>query len=113
MLSRWIRTWHGRFLKPFLLLLAKTGISPNVLTISSLLLISMSGLVLSQNYLIIAGIFLLFGGLFDGIDGELARVTNHTTKFRAFLDSICDHSGDFALGLGLLWLYLNNRATTE
>src|SRR5207245_7082246 len=51
--------------------------------------------------------------LLDGIDGELARVTNHATKFGAFLDSLCDHSGDFALSLGLLWLYLNKRASTE
>jgi len=72
-----------------------------------------SGYVLSQNHLIIGGIFLLLGGLLDGIDGELARVTNHATKFGAFLDSICDHSGDFALSLGLLWLYLNKRASTE
>jgi len=82
-----------------------------MLTISSLLLILVSGFVLSQNHLIIGGIFLLLGGLLDGIDGELARVTNRTTKFGAFLDSICDHSGDFVLSLGLLWLYL--RASTE
>src|SRR5207253_10193985 len=38
---------------------------------------------------------------------------NRTTKLGAFLDSVCDHSGDFALSLGLLWLYLSNRASTE
>jgi CDP-diacylglycerol--glycerol-3-phosphate 3-phosphatidyltransferase len=113
MLSRWVRTWYGRLLQPFLLLLAGFGVTPTMLTISSLLLICVSGLVLSQNHLITGGIFLLLGGLLDGIDGELARVTNRTTKFGAFLDSICDHSGDFALSLGLLWLYLNKRASTE
>ena len=113
MLSRWVRTWYGRSLKPFLLLLASFGITPTMLTISSLLLMLVSGFVLSQNHLIIGAIFLLLGGLLDGIDGELARVTNHATKFGAFLDSLCDHSGDFALSLGLLWLYLNKRASTE
>jgi len=113
MLSRWVRNWYGRLLQPLLLLLASLGITPTMLTISSLLLILVSGFVLSQNHLIIGGIFLLLGGLLDGIDGELARVTNHATKFGAFLDSICDHSGDFALSLGLLWLYLNKRASTE
>ncbi len=111
MLSRWVRTWYSRLLQPFLLLLAGFGVTPTMLTISSLLLILVSGFVLSQNHLIIGGIFLLLGGLLDGIDGELARVTNRTTKFGAFLDSICDHSGDFVLSLGLLWLYL--RASTE
>ncbi len=113
MLSRWVRTWYGRSLKPFLLLLASFGITPTMLTISSLLLILVSSFVLSQNHLIMGAIFLLLGGLLDGIDGELARVTNHATKFGAFLDSLCDHSGDFALSLGLLWLYLNKRASTE
>ena len=113
MLSRWVRTWYGRSLKPFLLLLASFGITPTMLTISSLLLMLVSSFVLSQNHLIIGAIFLLLGGLLDGIDGELARVTNHATKFGAFLDSLCDHSGDFALSLGLLWLYLNKRASTE
>jgi archaetidylinositol phosphate synthase len=113
MLSRWIRTWHGRLLRPFLLLLDHFGITPQMLTISSLLLIIISGFAISQNLTIIGGIFLLIGGSLDGLDGELARVTNRTTKFGAFLDSICDHTGDFALSLGLLWLYLGRAATTE
>ncbi len=113
MLSRWVRTWYGRLLQPFLLLLASFGITPNMLTISSLLLISMGGFILSQNHMIIGGMFVLLGGLLDGIDGELARITNRTSKFGAFLDSICDHSGDFALSLGLLWLYLSSKASTE
>jgi phosphatidylglycerophosphate synthase len=113
MLSRWVRTWYGKVLQPFLLFLASFGITPTMLTISSLILMLVSGFAFSQNHLIIGGIFLLLGGLLDGIDGELARVTNHATKFGAFLDSICDHSGDFAVSLGLLWLYLNKRTTTE
>ena len=113
MLSRWVRNWYGRLLQSFLLLLAGFGVTPAMLTISSLLLILVSSFVLSHNHLIIGAIFLLLGGLLDGIDGELARVTNHATKFGAFLDSLCDHSGDFALSLGLLWLYLNKRASTE
>src|SRR5207245_1580966 len=84
-----------------------------MLTVTSLILIIISGLFLSQNHMIVGGIFLLLGGLLDGIDGELARATNRTTNFGAFLDSICDHTGDFALGLGLLWLYLSRGAATE
>src|SRR2546428_13524046 len=113
MLSRWVRTWYGKLLRPFLLLLARLGLTPHMLTISSLLLMIMTGFLLSQNYMFIGAIFLLLGGLLDGIDGELARVTNRATKFGAFLDSICDHCGDFALSLGLLWKYLHAGASTE
>src|SRR5207245_1467143 len=96
-----------------LLLLAKLGITPNILTISSLILITLAGFVLAQNHTTIGGVLLLLGGVLDGIDGELARVTHHETKLGAFLDSICDHCGDFAVSLGLLWLYLHNKAPTE
>jgi len=113
MLSRWVRTWYGKLLRPFLIFLARLGITPHMLTISSLLLMSITGFLLSQNYIFIGAIFLLLGGLLDGIDGELARVTNRATKFGAFLDSICDHCGDFALSLGLLWQYLHVGASTE
>jgi CDP-diacylglycerol---glycerol-3-phosphate 3-phosphatidyltransferase len=99
--------------RPLLLLLAHFGITPPVLTITSLLLILISGFALSQNQLIIGGVFLLLGGSLDAIDGELARVTKQTTKFGAFLDSICDHSGDFVLSLGLFWLYLSHGGSTE
>ncbi len=100
MLSRWVRTWYGKLLRPFLLLLARLGITPHMLTISSLLLMIMTGFLLSQNYMFIGAIFLLLGGLLDGIDGELARVTNRATKFGA-------------LSLGLLWKYLHAGASTE
>jgi phosphatidylglycerophosphate synthase len=113
MLSRWIRTWYGRPLTPFLLLLASFGITPAMLTIGSLLLMVVSGFAFSHNHLVLGGVFLLLGGLLDGLDGELARVSNHATPFGAFLDSICDHLGDCALSLGLLWLYLGKRASIE
>ncbi len=113
MLSRWVRTWYGKFLRPSLLLLAKLGITPNMLTISSLVLTIITGLALSQNLTVLGGILLLLGGILDAVDGEFARVTGHETKLGAFLDSICDHYGDFALSLGLLWLYLTNKSPTE
>jgi CDP-diacylglycerol--glycerol-3-phosphate 3-phosphatidyltransferase len=56
---------------------------------------------------------LLVGGSADGIDGELARQTGRKTAFGGFLDSICDHCGDYAFSLGLLWFYLSAKAETE
>jgi phosphatidylglycerophosphate synthase len=55
----------------------------------------------------------LAGGFVDGIDGELARQTGLMTPFGGFLDSICDHCGDYAFSLGLIWFYLNRQAQTE
>jgi phosphatidylglycerophosphate synthase len=72
-----------------------------------------AGVVAAQGHLLIAGGALLAGGIADGLDGELARQTGRMTLFGGFLDSICDHCGDFAFSLGLIGHYLNEHATTE
>lgn len=113
MLAKWVRTWDSGFLRPLLLFLARLGITPNALTIASLITIIVSALLLAQGHIILGGGVLLFGGLLDGIDGELARLLNCETQYGAFLDSISDHYGDFAVQFGLLWLYLGSNAPTE
>jgi CDP-diacylglycerol--glycerol-3-phosphate 3-phosphatidyltransferase len=113
MVSRWVRRWDSRLLAPALRALARTGITPNMLTIISLVWMSVAGLLIAQNQPLIAGAALLIGGVADGIDGELARQTGQMTELGGFLDSICDHCGDFVFSLGLLWLYLSAQATTE
>src|SRR6266568_1764031 len=88
MLSRWVRTWYSRLLQPFLLLLAGFGVTPTMLTISSLLLILVSGFVLSQNHLIIGGIFLLLGSLVRsraGMVGIETKDVGLVTRFERIL----------------------------
>ena len=113
MVSRWIRPWYGNLLKPFLEFLARRGITPNELTIRSLILVALAGLSFALDQMILGLGLLLLGGIFDGIDGALAHVTGLESPFGAFLDSICDHCGDFAVYLGLLWHYLQSGAQTE
>lgn len=113
MVSRWVRRWDSRLLAPALRALAKAGISPNMLTIFSLVCMLAAGILIAQSYLLSAGGAVLIGGLADGIDGELARQTGRMTAFGGFLDSICDHCGDFAFSLGLIWYYLAAHASTE
>ncbi len=113
MLSRWIRTWDRRLLEPFLSFIARLGITANALTIASLCTVIIAGICLALGKTILAAWILLFGGFLDGIDGELARVSGLKSPFGAFLDSICDHFGDFAIYLGLLWLYLKSNAFIE
>jgi len=74
--------------------LAQIGVTPNLLTISSLLLASL----LFVTTFILGGstppilVASLFGvsGLFDFLDGGLARYTGKTSKVGAFLDSTVD-----------------------
>src|SRR4051812_17555681 len=102
MVARWVRRWDSRLLAPAMRALARAGITPNMLTIISLVCMIIAGLVVAQNHLLIAGGALLIGGIADSVDGELARQTGRMTAFGGFLDSICDHCGDFAFSLGLI-----------
>jgi len=113
MLSRWVRRWDGRLLRPLLSVLAAIGVTPNMLTIGSLLCMAAAGLAVAQRHQLAAGALLLAGGIADSIDGELARQTGSMTSFGGFLDSICDHCGDYAFSLGLIWFYLSVAAKTE
>lgn len=112
MLSKWART-QDKILLPFLLFLGRLGIRPNGLTISSLVIMIATGFVLAQGWFFIGGCVLFLGGVLDSLDGELARALNCETKFGAFLDSIADHFGDFAVYLGLLWWYTNHYSQLE
>ena len=107
MLSRWARTWDSRLLAPLMLLLARLGVTPNGLTLTSLLMVVAAGVLLAFGYRVTGGLVFAFGVLLDGLDGELARATRRESRAGAFLDSICDHCGDFAVSVGLLVYVLN------
>lgn len=113
MLSRWIRTWYSALLKPLLTFIAQLGITANMLTVASLFVAIAAGILFAFNKPILGAWILLFAGFLDGIDGELARITGIQSPFGGFLDSICDHSGDFAIYLGLLLPALKQDAFAE
>ncbi len=113
MISRWIRTWYGALLQPVLSCLARAGITANHLTVASLFVAIMAGILFAFGKTILGAWILLFGGFLDGIDGALAQITGVKSPFGGFLDSICDHCGDFVVYLGLLFLYLQSNAVLE
>jgi len=113
MISNWVRTWYGRVVNPFLNGLAKLGVTANMLTIASMFIIILAGILLALGKPILGACILMFGAFLDGIDGELARVSVVKSSFGAFLDSICDHCGDFAIYLGLLVPYIKSDALVE
>lgn len=113
MLSRWVRRWDARLLGPLVGLLARLGITPNMLTVGSLIGMVAAGAAVALGDFPLALALLAVGGAADAIDGELARHTGAATPFGGFLDSICDHCGDYAFSLGLIWFYLGVGARVE
>ncbi len=113
MISHWIRTWNSRYLAPVVSYLAIAGIRPDTLTLAGLASEVVAGVLLALNHPGWALAWLLLGQVFDSLDGEMARHCGTAGPLGGFLDSICDHYGDLAVYLGLLWHSLHVPAQTD
>ncbi len=90
-----------------------TGLTPNMLTIIGLLLNIVVAAVLARGYLVIGGLLVIAAGLFDLLDGAMARVTDQTSPFGAFLDSTLDGYSEAILYGGLLIYLLGTPDATR
>lgn len=86
--------------------LARTGITPNGLTLLGLVMNCIAGLVLAVGALVPGGILVLVAGAFDMLDGALARATNRKTTFGAFFDSTIDRYSEAVVFMGLQLAFL-------
>jgi CDP-diacylglycerol--glycerol-3-phosphate 3-phosphatidyltransferase len=86
-------------------LLAPTGIPPNVITWSALVLNLWAGILFAAGRFAAAGGMMALAGLCDLLDGPVARRQHRVTLFGGFLDSILDRYADLILFLGLLVYY--------
>jgi CDP-diacylglycerol--glycerol-3-phosphate 3-phosphatidyltransferase len=94
-------------------LLAKTPVTPNALTVCSLVITVGAALLVGTEHFVAAGLVLLFAALFDIFDGALARATNRVTTFGAALDSTLDRLAEAAIMIGLLVVYARAQALPE
>jgi CDP-diacylglycerol--glycerol-3-phosphate 3-phosphatidyltransferase len=94
-----VRRISMRLMRP----VARSRVSPNMLTVVGLLLNVLTAAVIGGGYLFASGVLLLFAGIFDMADGALARVKNATSQFGDFLDATLDRLAEASIGLGLLW----------
>ena len=84
---------------------ASTGLSPNFWTAIALVFAFGSAFVYGWKFdyaLIIGGILLLVSGFFDIVDGQVARVSQKTSKKGSFFDSIFDKIAEVVIFLGIL-----------
>jgi len=90
-----VKSRAQEILKPVAEGLKSLGITPNLLTIAGFVLSLVSGVLICLGSLIGGALFFALSGLCDMLDGIVARTTNNTTKFGAFLDSFLDRYADF------------------
>lgn len=105
MLSDVVRKYSRIFLEPLARFISRTGISPNVITVTGFLLMVGVAFVLARGYLVLGGLLIIAAALFDAIDGTLARMMGRTSRFGAFLDSTLDRFSEAIIFLGL-FIYL-------
>jgi CDP-diacylglycerol--glycerol-3-phosphate 3-phosphatidyltransferase len=87
-------------------LLASTGIPPNVITWSALILNLWAAILFAAGRFAAAGGMMILAGMCDLLDGRVARLENRASLFGGFLDSIFDRYADLILFLGLLVYYV-------
>jgi CDP-diacylglycerol--glycerol-3-phosphate 3-phosphatidyltransferase len=104
-LTDWAHEWMAILFAPATRILERLNISPNTITISGVILSLCAGVTLALGYWEAAVALIVVSGLFDGLDGLLARQTQKTSRFGAFLDSVLDRWSDSAIFIGLLAWY--------
>jgi phosphatidylglycerophosphate synthase len=88
-----------KFYHPLGLVIARTGIHPNLITLLSLFLGTVSAYFFYHQKVLTAVGLLVLSGLFDLIDGTVAREKDKASKFGAVFDWIADKWVDgFVLG---------------
>lgn len=111
-MGRLLREWTKGLLASVARLISRTGVSPNILTLSGFLATLGVSYVLALGHERVAGLLIIPVGLFDALDGALARAMDKATPFGAFFDSTLDRFAEIALYLGLLYLYRGSTLET-
>ena len=91
---------------PVVAVLARVGITPNMLTIAQLLGGIGAAVLIADGELAWGGVAVLAAAALDAFDGTLARTTGRVTRFGGVLDSTVDRLFEAVVLGGLLWYYL-------
>ena len=109
LLPDWITKGYLRLIDPVANWLVKRGVHPNTITVIGTLCTLVGGIIYGTGHIRTGGWFLGLTALFDVLDGTVARRSNTSSTFGAFLDSTLDRLADgFVLG-GLAVFYATSR----
>ena len=89
--------------EPIGIALAKTHLTPNIITVISIIFGSLSAFYFYHKEPLVGAILLFFSGFFDLMDGVVARENDKSSKFGAVFDWLADKFVDgvilFSIGL--------------
>jgi len=106
-----------KIIDPFVKLLVKVGLTPNIVTVIGFLLNIGVAVVFIMgtektsrgdlSYVGWAGGLILFAGLFDMLDGQVARLGKMSSSFGALLDSVLDRYSELVMFLGICYYLIS------
>ena len=105
LLTQWTQAWARSVARRAAQIFVRTPITPNMLTLFGFVLNVAVAALLATGHLVAGGVMMIVAGLFDLLDGALAKITNRTSEFGAFLDSVVDRYSEAVVLLGLLIYY--------
>ncbi|MEK6876020.1 MAG: CDP-alcohol phosphatidyltransferase family protein [Nanoarchaeota archaeon] len=82
------------------LVIAKTGINPNVFSSIALVWAVLAAYFIANMDMVSGLIFVVLAAIWDALDGGLARVTHKVTKFGNYLDAMIDRYVEIIILLG-------------
>lgn len=91
-------------------LIARTGATPNTLTLLGFLGMAAAGVLCASGSFFFAGLVVAASCVFDALDGALARATGAASPFGAFFDSFLDRYAEAAVYGGLVVYYATTGA---
>jgi len=99
--------------------LIKIGFTPNLVTITGLVLnigVAVIFVIGAEegnrgdlSYVGWAGVLILVAGLFDMLDGQVARLGNMSSKFGALFDSVLDRYSEMFMFLGICYYLVGHH----
>ncbi|MHB8685623.1 MAG: CDP-alcohol phosphatidyltransferase family protein [Candidatus Dormibacteraceae bacterium] len=93
--------WVRRRAERLMSAIGRVPLTPNQVTVVGVLLTFLAAFLVAYGQLRWAGVVLIFAGTCDILDGALARSTNASYPYGAFLDSTLDRYAEGAIYVGL------------
>src|SRR6266550_2096601 len=107
-LPDWLKNGYLRVIDPVANWLVRRGVHPNTITAIGTACSVAGGVIYGTGHISVGGFFLGLTALFDVLDGTVARRSNRSSTFGAFLDSTLDRLADGAVLGGLAVFYALN-----
>ena len=93
--------------------IARTGLTPNMLSCIGLAGNVAAAVLIAQEMLIVAGVVFLFFSVVDLFDGAVARATGQATPFGAVLDAVFDRLGEGFVLCGIAWYFADRGENVQ